>query len=167
MRFAGQHGANLDALDAGRLDRRRQVFVYLLVDIDNHVAFVVLDLFQRNAAHDAVAERFHNFARFHDGLDEDSVERAAIEFGDDHVLRHIHQTAGEVTGIGRLQCGIRQPFTRAVRGDEVLQHVQPFAEIRGDGGLDDFARGLGHQAAHSGELADLLFEPRAPESAMM
>ena len=27
--------------------------------------------------------------------------------------------------------------------------------------------GFGHQAAHAGELADLLLDPRAPESAMM
>jgi hypothetical protein len=44
-----------------------------------------------------------------------------------------------------------------VRRDEVLQHVEAFAEVGRDGGLDDLARGLGHQAAHAGELADLLF----------
>ena len=44
-----------------------------------------------------------------------------------------------------------------MRGDEVLQHVQTFAEVGGDGRLDDFARRLGHQAAHTGKLADLLF----------
>ena len=78
-------------------------------------------------------------------------------FGDDHVLRHVAQAAGQVAGIGRLQRRIGQALARAVRGDEVLQHVQAFAEVGGDGLLDDFARGLGHQAAHAGELADLLF----------
>ena len=43
-----------------------------------------------------------------------------------------------------------------MRGDEVLQHGEAFAEVRGDRRLDDFARGLGHQTAHTGELADLL-----------
>src|SRR5258705_533842 len=46
---------------------------------------------------------------------------------------------------------------RAVGGDEVLQHREAFAEVRGDRRLDDFARGLGHQTAHAGELANLLF----------
>ncbi len=78
-------------------------------------------------------------------------------FGDDHVLRHVAEAAGEVAGVGRLERGVGQAFARAVRGDEVLQHVQAFAEVGGDGLLDDFARGLGHQAAHAGELADLLF----------
>jgi hypothetical protein len=44
-----------------------------------------------------------------------------------------------------------------VGGDEVLQHGETFAEVRRDRGLDDFAGRLGHQAAHAGELADLLF----------
>ena len=43
-----------------------------------------------------------------------------------------------------------------MRRDEVLQHGKAFAEVGRDGRLDDFARGLGHQAAHSGKLADLL-----------
>ncbi len=32
----------------------------------------------------------------------------------------------------QFQCGIRQTFTRTVRGDEVLEYVQTFTEVRGD-----------------------------------
>ena len=80
--------------------------------------------------------------------------------GDDRILRHVHQTAGEVAGIRRLERGIRQTLARAVGRDEVLQHRQPLAEIRGDRRLDDLARRLGHQAAHAGELPDLLLANR-------
>ena len=76
---------------------------------------------------------------------------------DDHVLRHVAEAARQVAGIGRLQRRIGQTLTGAVRRDEVLQHVQAFAEVRGDRRFDDFARGLGHQTAHTGKLADLLF----------
>ena len=41
--------------------------------------------------------------------------------------------------------------------DEVLQDVQAFAEVGSDGRFDDFAAGLGHQAAHAGKLTNLLF----------
>ena len=93
---------------------------------------------------------------------------AAIVLADDHVLRHVHQAARQIAGIGRLQRGIRQALAGAVRGDEVLQHVEAFAEVGRDRGFDNLARGLGHQAAHTGKLADLLFgTARAPESAMM
>ena len=43
-----------------------------------------------------------------------------------------------------------------MRGDEVLQHGEPLAEIGRDGSLDDLAGGLGHQPAHTRQLADLL-----------
>ena len=80
---------------------------------------------------------------------------AAVVLGHHQVLRHVHQTAGQVAGVGRLQRRIRQALARAVRGDEVLQHVQPLAEVRRDRRLDDGAVRLRHQAAHAGELADL------------
>ncbi len=41
-------------------------------------------------------------------------------------------------------------------GNEVLQHRKTFAEIRGDRRFDDLTGGLGHKAAHPGELANLL-----------
>ena len=44
-----------------------------------------------------------------------------------------------------------------MRGDEVLQHVQAFTEVGRDRRFDDFAGGLGHQTAHTGKLANLLF----------
>ena len=97
-----------------------QIFGDLLIDADDEVAFVIELIFERHAAHDAVAQRLDDFARFDDGLDVDSVAGAAIAFGDDHVLRHVAEAAGQVAGIGGLERGIRQAFTRAVRGDEVL-----------------------------------------------
>ena len=157
LRLAGQHRTNLHPLDTGSLNCVRQVFRHLLVDVDDDVAFVVLDLLQRNAAHDAVAQRLDDLARLHDGSHVDAVDRAAIVFADDHVLGNVNQPASEVAGIRGLECGIGQALTSAVGRDEVLQHRESFAEVRGNWRLDDFARRLGHQAAHAGELTDLLF----------
>ena len=36
------------------------------------------------------------------------------------------------------------------------KHGEAFAEVRGDRVLDDLAGGPGHEAAHAGELTDLL-----------
>ena len=80
---------------------------------------------------------------------------AAIVLGHHQVLRHVDQAPREVARVRGLQRRIGQALAGAVRGDEVLQHVQAFAEVRGDRRLDDRAVGLGHQAAHAGELADL------------
>ena len=43
-----------------------------------------------------------------------------------------------------------------MRRDEVLEHRETFTEVGLDGLLDDLTRRLGHQAAHAGQLADLL-----------
>ena len=70
--------------------------------------------------------------------------------------RDVDQAAGQVAGVGGLERGVGQALAGAVGRDEVLQHRQPFTEVRGDGVLDDLARRARHQAAHAGELADLL-----------
>ena len=157
LRFAGQHRADLHALDTGGLNGAGQFFGDLLVHADDHVVLVIALIFESHAADDAVAQRLDDFARFDDRLDVDAVAGAAIVFGDDDVLRHVAKAAGEVAGIGRFQSRIGQTFTGAVRRDEVLQHVQTFAEVCGDRLFDDFAGRLGHQTAHTGKLTNLLF----------
>jgi hypothetical protein len=82
----------------------------------------------------------------------DAADGAAVDLGDDAVLRHVDQTARQIAGVGGLQRRVGQALAGAVRRDEVLQHVQAFAEVRRDRRLDDLAVGLGHQAAHAGEL---------------
>ena len=88
--------------------------------------------------------------------DGDAVDRAAVLLDDDDVLRHVDETARQVARVGRLERRVGETLAGAVGRDEVLQHREAFAEVRGDRRLDDLARGLGHQAAHAGELADLL-----------
>ena len=116
-----------------------------------------VDVFLRDAADDTVAERLEDVAAFHDRGDRDAVERLAILFGDDHVLGNVDQTTGEVTRVCGLQRRIREALASAVGGDEVLQHGETFTEVSRDRGFNDFAGRLGHEAAHAGELTDLLF----------
>ena len=111
---------------------------------------------------------FDDLARLDDRTDVDAFHRAAVVLGHDHVLRNVDQAAGQVAGVGRLERRIGQALARAVRRDEVFEHRQPFAEVRRDGRLNDFARRLGHQSAHAAESWRICcFDPRAPESAMM
>src|SRR6185437_11471231 len=82
--------------------------------------------------------------------------RAAVEPADDHVLAHVHEPPGQVARVGRAQGGVGEALAGAVRGDEVLQHRQPLHEVGLDRPLDDLALRIGHQAAHAGQLANLL-----------
>ena len=75
---------------------------------------------------------------------------------DDDVLGHVGQLAGQVAGVGRLEGRVGQTLAGTVRGAEVFQHRQAFAEVGLDRRFDDLAGGLGHQTAHAGQLANLL-----------
>src|SRR5690606_23888316 len=70
-------------------------------------------------------------------------------------LRHVDQTARQVSRVSRLQGRIGQAFTSTVSGNEVLQYVQALAEVRSNGRFDNRTVRLGHQAAHTGKLANL------------
>ena len=156
-RLAGQHRADLHLLDAGVLDFGGLVFVDDVVDVEHDVAgHRVDDLLERDAADDAVAQRLDDLAALDDGPGLDAVDRAAVVFRDDHVLGDVDETARQVARVGGLQRRVGQALAGAVRRDEVLEHRQAFAEVGADRRLDDLARRLGHQAAHAGQLADLL-----------
>ena len=81
----------------------------------------------------------------------------AIFFPHDNILRDVDETTGQVTGVRRTKSRIGQTFTRAVRRCEVVQNGQTFTEVRLDRQVDDPTGRVGHQAAHAGELTDLLF----------
>src|SRR4030095_3915942 len=102
------------------------------------------------------AQRLDALALLDDGAGFDAVHRAAIDLVDDHVLRDVHETPPEVARVGRLERRIGEALTGAVGRDEVLHHFEAFTEVRRDRRLDDLTRRLRHQAAHAGELADLL-----------
>ena len=70
--------------------------------------------------------------------------------------RDVDQTAGQITGVGGTKRRIGQALTGAAGGDEVLQNAQAFTEVRLDGDLDGLTGGVRHQAAHTGELTDLV-----------
>src|SRR5690606_10534074 len=153
----GEHRADADLVQTAVLDLADLGLVDLLVRPDEHLARNrVVDVVERHAAQDALAERLDDLTALDERADVQAVHGAAVVLVDDGVLRHVDETAGEVTGVRGLERGVRQTLTGAVGGDEVLLHRETLTEVRRDGGLDDLTRGLGHQTAHTGELTDLL-----------
>src|SRR5262249_17909556 len=155
--LAGEHRPDLHLVDAGGVDAAYLLLVDLLVGGDQHLAGVrVDDVLERGAAQDAVAQLLDDLAALDQRGHFDPLDGAAVVVGDDGVLGHVDQAAGQVAGVGGLERGVGQTLAGAVRRDEVLEDAQAFAEVGGDGRLDDLARGLGHEAAHAGQLPDLL-----------
>ena len=81
---------------------------------------------------------------------------AAVDLADDELLGHVDEPAGQVAGVSGTQGGVSQAFAGAVGRDEVLEHRKAFPERRDDRAGDHFASGVGDQALHTGDLADLL-----------
>ena len=129
----------------------------------------VVDVFKHDPAQHPVAQRFHDVLALFQGADLDAADRAAVRLVDDHVLRHVHQPPGKISGFGGLQGRVGQSLAPAVAGGEVLEHREPFLEVGQNGRLDvladlsdDLPLGLGHEAAHAAQLSHLVqLAPRA------
>ena len=154
--LAGEHRADAKLLHAGRDDRLdfRLLEQRALLD-DDLVRGRIAHVLGSRAAENAAAERGDDRARIDDGAHVDAGRGAAILVRDDAVLRHVDQTPRQIAGVRGLERGVGEALAGAVRRVEVLEHGEPFLEVRDDRALDDLAGGLCHQAAHAGELAHL------------
>src|SRR5690606_31691825 len=154
--FAGKRRADLDFIHSQAVDVVDQILVQQRAGGNRgFLVFGIDDVAGRDAAQDAVAQRLDDFTALDQRLHGVAVRGAAIDLGDDEVLRHVDQTAGQVTRVGRLERRVGQALAGAVGRDEVLQYVPAFAEVRRNGRFNDGAIRLGHQAAHARQLADL------------
>src|SRR5690606_9609838 len=138
--LTGDGGAHTHFIDAHGLDALHP----FLVDhgAGGHgdlVAAGLEHILGHHPAEDTVTQGFDDVATLDHRGHQQALGGAAVDAGDHHVLGHIHQAAGEVTGVGGLERGIRQALTGTVGGDEVLEYVQAFAEVGDDGGFDDGA----------------------------
>ena len=131
----------------------------------------ILDVLGGDVADDALRQRLDDVLAFLQRGDLEALDRAAILFGDRHVLRDVDETTREVAGVGRLERRVGQTLAGAVRRHEVLERRQPFAEVRLDRALDDFADAAGelllrlrHESAHSRQLTDLIAADRVSRS---
>ena len=88
----------------------------------------------------------------------------AVLLADDDFLRDIDQTAGQVTGVSGTQSGIGQTLTSASGGDEVFQDIQALTVVGADRHLQRLTGSIGQQAAHTGQLLDLVHRTTGAES---
>src|SRR5229473_1941928 len=160
--LAHEHGTHLDrdacGDDLARVlvgDRRAGGYEHLAADGD---------VLRRDPARDLLVNGVGLGPLRGDVADPDAVGGAAVLDAHDHVLRDVHEAARQVSGVGGAEGGVGKALARAVGRDEVLEHGEALGEVGYDGQVDDPARGVGHQATHARELADLLDVSAGPRA---
>ena len=81
--------------------------------------------------------------------------RPAVLLADDELLRDVDEPAGQVAGVGGTQRGVGETLAGTVGRDEVLEDRQALTEVRLDRARDDLTTRVGHETAHTGDLAHL------------
>ena len=115
--LAGQCGTNGHGAHARLLDLSCDFLVHDGIFGEENLQRIggVSHFMQQGTAHNTLAQGQLDLIAFHERAHLDAVGCLAIVHGHNHVLHHVHQTAGEITGVCRLQGGVSQTFTRAVR----------------------------------------------------
>src|SRR5579883_3342580 len=149
---AGQHGAHAHGSNALLHDLIGHIFGNLIADFVAEFG----NRFRQDTPHDTTAHiRQHHLFAVH-VRNQDALGRAAVFLRHDHILGHVDQAAGQVAGLCGTQGGVGQTLTSAVTTDKVFTHAQALTEVPANWYIDDAARRTRHQAAHAGQLANLL-----------
>ena len=97
---------------------------------NNHLTgFRMQNVFLNGTPEDSLADRNDNITAVNNWTNNNAAFRAAVGFGNNHVLSHVNQTAGQITGVCGLQRRIGQTFTGTVGRIEVFQHRQTFFKV--------------------------------------
>ena len=114
--FTSQHGANLELLVTDLVEGGGSLFVDQLIGLDDGLTTDrILDGLAADTPDDTGGQTDDFLVAFVDRTDNDAVDRTAIFRGDDHILRCIHQLAGQVTGISSLESRVGKSLTGTVR----------------------------------------------------
>ena len=108
-----------------------------------------------DTSEDTISKRFNDVTTVDDRRHQQAFFSTAVLFDNYYVLRHVNQSTGQVTRVGRLESRISKTLTSAVSGDEVLEYVQTLTEVRSDRCFDNRAVWLCHQSTHTSQLTDL------------
>ena len=147
--FTGERRTHTHGLDASGLEGLGQRRIDFGVALSQHLAIGIHHLGGGQATHKPAAE----FAVL--SVHHDVAGRAAVVLTDDHILGNVHQTTGEITGVGGAQRRIHQTLPGAIGGDDVLGDRQTLTEVGADRKVNDFTLRVGHQAAHAHQLTHL------------
>ena len=103
---------------------------------------------------DTIGQLFTHFFRLGNGKHlTNSI--ATIIFEHYHILRHIHETASQITGVRSTKSGIGQTFTSTVRRNKVFDHIKTFFETTLHRQFDNITGRRYYETFHTHHLTEL------------
>ena len=128
-----------------------------MIPLNDHLTVSVFNIFTGETSCNSVFQAFDGFLAIHEGFHSNARNLiptlTAVCLANDQLLRYIHHTSGQVSGIGCTQRRVGKSLTCAVGGHKVFQYVQAFTEIGLNGQLNRPACRIRH---HTSQLFDLL-----------
>ena len=154
-------GVEADFFDFSIVQLSEELGSNLGISFSNQIACSVEHATSQSAAHNMVANLVlagaqNIFAQAVALLHKVHAHYVAIVLTYDYILSNVYQATGQITGVSSTQCGIGQAFAGTMGRNEVFQNGQAFTEVRFNRTVDNTARGVGHQATHTGQLTNLL-----------
>src|SRR3954471_14932639 len=127
---ADQRAADLDTLQANLLDAGNHRLVEQRTFLDDRLTGLRIDdVFGGGAAEHAVGERRYRGPALDDRAHLERPIGPAVFLDDDGILRHVDQTAGQISRVRRLQRRVRQALAGAVGRVEVFEDGQALLEV--------------------------------------
>ena len=131
-----------------------------LVRFDDDISVLVLDVIAGEPSGNPFLQALYLLFSLHECIYIHSrnlfPRLRAVGLPDDQILRDIHHTAGQISGIGCTKGGVGKSLPRSVCRHEILQYVQTLTEIGLNRQLDGVSCRIRHQTAHTGQLFNLL-----------
>ena len=122
---AVQHRADLDALHAPAGNQLGVVVVHQLILGHQHIAVFVAEILHQITANETLLQRLDGLGTRGNLKDLQALGSAAVVLQNDDLLGDIHQTAGQVTGVGGTQSRIRQALPGASEEMKYSKMVRP------------------------------------------
>jgi len=154
--FTGNRRAHHQVIDLHIIEFLYRCFVEHGARVEcNFVGARNQNWLRQHTSQHSIAQGLNNIATFNDRRHRYAIARLTVDLGNDQVLGNVNKTTRQVTGVGRLQCGISQSLSGTVSRDKVLQYVKALTEVSCNRRLNNRAIRLGHQATHTSKLANL------------
>src|SRR5690625_147097 len=116
----------------------------------------IVDIVRRATTGDSFGKADDLFLTFVNRPLPNTIAGTTILFRDDDIHRHVAEFPRQISGVGRLERGIGQAFSRTVGRNKVFENRKSLAEGGKNRTLDNLTRWFCHQTTRSAKLTNLL-----------